>query len=192
MDGDELISLARQLYVDQLVDFLSSQFANFPAGAAELPTRRAAPPHLYGAHYRVDFATSIEGELDASVIAELVPDQQLEFDPIDGAVGDTSIRIEALNWDDIEIVHDIAGDMAPRLKDWFDHWYDPDERRIAPGATQPPDVIHSLAIHPDALVIDFGGASTDAFWSLIEILSEAGAERLAIRATRTLPGEQAN
>lgn len=192
MDGNELISLARQLYVDQLVGFLRSQFAKFPEGAAEVPTERLSNSQLYGAHYRIDFVTTIKGKADASVVVELVPDQQLEFDPIEGTAGATEVRMEKLSWDDVEIVHDIPGDMAPRLKDWFEQWYDPDERRIVKGATRPPDVIHSLGIYPGALVIDFGTASTDAFWSLIAILRDAGAKRLLIRDTRKLPREQAN
>jgi hypothetical protein len=192
MDGNELISLARQLYVDQLVGFLRNQFAKYPGGSAETPTERPTNPNLYGAHYRVDFLTTIEGKMDASVVVDLVPDQQLEFEPIEGSAGPTRVRMEALNWDDVEIAHDVAGDMAPRLKDWFNDWYDPDERRITPGATQPPDVIHSLGIYPNALVIDFGTASTDAFWSLIAILRDAGAKRLVIKDTRKLPRESAN
>ncbi len=192
MDGDDLITLARQLYVDQFVGFLRSQFEKFPGGAAEAPTERPADPTLYGAHYRVDFLTTLKSKLDASVIVDLFADEQLEFDPIEGASGDTQIRVEKLNWDDVEIVHDLPGDMAGLLKDWFSHWYDPDERRIAKGATRPPDVIHSLGIHPGALVIDFGTASTDAFWSLIAILRDAGAGRLVIRDTRQLPPERVN
>jgi hypothetical protein len=192
MDGNELISLARQLYIDQLVGFLRSQFAKYPGGAAEVPTERPTNPNLYGAHYRIDFVTSVKGEMDASLVVELEPDQQLEFDPIEGTAGATEVRMEKLNWDDVEIVHDIPGDMAPRLKDWFEQWYDPDERRITKDAKRPPDVIHSLGIYPTSLVIDFGTASTDAFWSLIAILRDAGAKKLLVRDTRKLPRERAN
>ena len=184
MDGNELVQLARQLYVDQLVGFLRNQFAKYPGGSAEVTTTRASNPDLHGAHYRVDFLTGVEANKTGSVVVELVPDNQLEFAPIEGTAGQTRIRLEQLNWDDIEITHDLTRDLAPLLQPWFDHWYDPDDKRVAAPGQPPPAVIHSLGVYPNALVIDFGTASPDAFWSLITLLRDAGATQLTVRATR--------
>jgi hypothetical protein len=184
MDGNELVKLARQLYVDQLVGFLRNQFAKYPGGSAEVTTTRSSNPNLYGAHYRVDFVTGVQANANGSVVVELVPDNQLAFEPITGSAGQTRVRVEQLNWDDVEITHDLTGDLAPLLQPWFDHWYDPDDKRVSGPGQPPPDVIHSLGVYPGALVIDFGTASPDAFWSLVTILRDAGAKQLTVRATR--------
>lgn len=185
--GNQLVTDARDLYVQQLVAFLRNRFAQHPGGAAEVPTERDSNPNLYGSHYRIDFITDVKGEMDASLVAELVPDRQLVFDPIEGTAGAMKVRLEQLSWDDVEISHDLTRDMGELVQSWFEHWYDPDDKRV-PGADQrPPDVIHALGIYPDALVVDFGTASTDAFWSLITLLRDAGASQLTIRATRKLP-----
>lgn len=185
--GTQVVADARQLYVQQLVAFLRNRFAKDPAGAAEAPTERTNNPNLYGNHYRIDFVTSVKGKLDASVVVELVPDRQLSIDPIEGTAGPTRIRLEHVSWDDVEILHDAPGDMAARLNPWFAHWYDPDDKRVPAPGEPPPGVIHSLGIYPDALVIDFGSAPVDAFWSLVTLLRDAGASKLTVRATRQLP-----
>ncbi len=184
MDGNELVRLARQLYVDQLVGFLRNQFAKYPGGSAEIATIRPTNPNLHGAHYRVDFLTGLNSEAGGSVVVELVPDKQLQFEPITGMAGSTRVRIEKLNWDDVEITHDLTRDVDVLIQPWFGHWYDPDDQRISAPGRPPPDVIHSLGIYPGALVIDFGTASTDAFWSLVTVLRDAGAKQLTIRGTR--------
>lgn len=187
IDGNQVVADARQLYVQQLVAFLRNRFAKDPAGAAEVPTERTNNPNLHGGHYRIDFVTSVKGKLDGSVVVELVPDRQLVIDPIEGTAGTTRVRLEQVSWDDVEILHDVPGDMAALIAPWFAHWYDPDDRRAPAPGEPPPGVIHSLGIYPGALVIDFGTAPVDAFWSLIPLLRDAGATMLTVRATRQLP-----
>jgi len=187
MDGNELVSLARKLYVDQLVGFLRNQFAKYPGGSAEVMTTRHSNPNLHGAHYRVDFLTGAQANESGSVAVELVPDNRLAFAPIEGVASAARVRMERLDWDDVEITHDLTRDMGQLLQPWFDHWYDPDDKRVSAPGQPPPDVIHSLGIYPDALVIDFGTASPDAFWSLITLLRDAGAKQLTVRATRQTP-----
>lgn len=95
------------------------------------------------------------------------------------------LRLEELCWDDVAITHDLSADMSALLNDWFDHWYDPHDSRFA-NDSQPNDgFIHCLGILPGVVQIDFGAASTEAFWELITTLREAGATDVVIRDTRS-------
>lgn len=184
MDGNEIVTLARRTYLDQFTAFVRNQFAKFPEGAAEVATQRDNN-QLHGEHYRIDFMTSRHDNAKDALVVELVPDRQVRFDPIEGMAGSTRVRMEQLVWDDVEIGHDIPGDVTRIVGGWFEHWYDPDGRRDPAASGGAVDVIHSLGVYRGALAIDFGTASVDAFWGLIALLRDAGAKQLVIRATRS-------
>ncbi len=183
MDGNEIVNLARRTYLDQFAAFVRNQFAKYPEGAAEVATQRENN-QLFGEHYRIDFMTSRNTAAKDALVVELVPDAQVRFDPIEGMAGATRVHMQHLVWDDVEISHDIPGDLSPILQGWFDHWYDPDGRRDPGRSGGAVDVIHSLGVYPGAVAVDFGTASVDAFWSLVALLRDAGASQLTIRATR--------
>lgn len=182
MNGNDIVDLARKTYVDQFAAFAGKLGAEYPDGAAEkvCEVQKATP--LYGALYRADFVRQAEG--GQLSIQEFQPDSYVTFEPLDGMAGSARVRMEQLCWDDVEIVHDLRQDMAPVLKLWFEQWFDPDDTRLASNRDRQIDVIHSLGVHPGRLTIDFGTASTQAFWGLIARLRDAGATSLVVRQTR--------
>jgi hypothetical protein len=185
MDGNEIINLARKTYLDEFAGFVRKHAARFKPGAAEVATTRTGETLLLGGHYRIDF---VGQDGDTSRAIELVPDNRVRIDtPLDGMSGPMRVRVEQIVWDDVEITHDLPGDITARLQPWFDHWYDPNDKRSAASAGGITDVIHSLGVYPGQLVVDFGTASASAFWALIAVLRDAGAKTVVIRETRPAP-----
>lgn len=187
MNGNEIIELARRTYLEELSRFVLKQAERFQRGAAEVQTLTSGETALLGGHFRVDFIAQRAGDAQPVPI-NLIPDNRLRLDtPLDGAAGAMRVRVEQIVWDDVEISHDITGDLTPLLKDWFEHWYDPDDRRkpTTPGGAV--DVIHSVTLAPGKLVVDFGSASPSAFWALVALLRDAGASAITIRETRPPP-----
>ena len=104
----------------------------------------------FGGHYRVDF---IGQQGDRPVPVDLVPDNRVSLDvPLDGAAGTMRVRMEQIVWDDVEISHNAPGDLTTGLRLWFEHWYDPDDRRKAAESGGAVDVIHALGIFPASCV----------------------------------------
>lgn len=187
MNGNEVIELARRTYLEEFSRFVAKQASRFQRGAAEVQTVNTGDTQLFGGHYRVDFIAQRAND-PKPVPIDLIPDNRLRLDgPLDGASGVMRVRMEQIVWDDVEIAHDIAGDLTARLKPWFDHWYDPEDRRKGAESGGAVDVIHSLTILPGRLIVDFGSASPSAFWALVALLRDGGASAITIRETRPPP-----
>lgn len=186
MNGNEVIELARRTYLEEFAHFVRKQAGLYPQGAAEVQTVHAKNPALFGGHYRADYIGQ-RGEEQTPV--DLVPDNRVRLDaPLDGMSGATQIRMEQIVWDDVLIGHDLPADLlTERLKSWFEHWYDPEDRRKPADSGGTTDVIHSLGVYPGRLAVDFGSASPSAFWALVALLRDAGATRLVIGESRPQP-----
>jgi hypothetical protein len=182
MNGNEIIELARKTYVDQFAVFARKLSAEFPDGAAEKVCEIEKSTPLYASLYRADFVR--QADHGQPLIQDFQPDGYVTFDPLDGMAGGARVRMEQLCWDDVEITHDLKQDMTPVLKLWFEQWFDPDDKRLAANPNRQVDVIHAVGVHPGRLTIDFGTASTQAFWALIARLRDAGATSLTVRDTR--------
>ncbi|MGI8840197.1 MAG: hypothetical protein ACR2F8_05370 [Caulobacteraceae bacterium] len=70
------------------------------------------------------------------------------------------------------------------MTDWFEYWFDPDERRHDPSLKLS-GKIHSLLVDEATASVDFGTAPTDAFWQLLGILESAGASDIKVGAEST-------
>lgn len=185
MNGNEVIDLARRTYLEEFARFVAKQSGRFRQGAAEVQTVNSGPTDWFGGHYRVDFIGQ-QGERPVPV--DLIPNDRVRLEtPLDGAAGAMRVRMEQIVWDDVEIAHDAPVDLTSRLRLWFEHWYDPEDRRKAADSGGAVDVIHKLAIFPGRLRIDFGSASANAFWALVALLRDAGATQLTISETRPAP-----
>ncbi len=185
MNGNDIIDLARRTYLEEFARFVLVQAGRFARGAAEVQTDNTGPAGLFGGRYRVDF---IGQRGEDAVPVNLLPDNRVRLDaPLEGAAGAMRVRMEQIVWDDVEIAHDAPGDLLAPLKPWFDHWYDPDDRRKAPDPGTGVDVIHALIVRPGKLVVDFGSASPSAFWALVGLLRDQGASAITIRETRPPP-----
>ena len=123
---------------------------------------------------------SIRGEAE---IIDFEPERILGFEPITATLGSAELEIENLRWDDVVIDHNGAFDAERILGAWFEKWFDPDDRRYRPGADLG-NVIHSLVVEPGKLRIDFGSASPDAFWELLDRVEKAGATELRISSSQ--------
>ena len=183
MNGNEAVELARRTYMEELAQFVVKQAGRFRRGLPEAAIMRPENAALFGGHYRVDFIG--QGEGDKVLPIDLVPDGRMRLPaPLDGTAGAMTVRVEQLVWDDVEVSHDAPGDLRGVLGPWFAHWYDPDEKRKLAQADSAADVIHSLGVYPGKLLVDFGSASTGAFWALVALLRDAGASAITIRETR--------
>jgi len=106
----------------------------------------------------------------------------LGFDPISTTLGNADLNIERLRWDDVVIDHNGSLDAEQVLGRWFEKWFDPDDRRYLAGS-ELGNVIHSLAVEPGRLRIDFGSAAPDAFWEILDLLEKAGATQLSVSSS---------
>lgn len=180
MNGKQVVELAYRTYLEELAQFIVAQAQHFGRGRPEAPTLRPDNLSLFQGHYRVDFiGHAADG---ATVPLDLNANRRMQLDsPREGRVGGATVRIEALAWDDVEISHDATGDLQRALGPWFEGWYDPNGRRkpIQPGA--PLDAIHWVGVGENMLLVDFGSASPNAFWALVDVLREAGATSITVR-----------
>jgi hypothetical protein len=185
MNGNEIIELARRTYLEEFAQFVVKAAGQVSDGMAEQQTLRGEDATLFRGLYRVDFMGKDKG---ATLATELVPDRRVRLDtPVMGSAGAMQVRMEQIVWDDVGIQHDAPGDLTKALTPWFEHWFDPEDKRQPAGGSKFVDVIHALSVEPGVLHVDFGSASPDAFWALVMVLRDAGATRMTIRETRPPP-----
>lgn len=106
MDGNEIVSRARAIYLEEFAAFVRHYSAKRGGGVAEAMFSIPQPNNLFGGHYRLDFCAKKGDEFFAH---EMAPDKYLTFDPLEGAAGPTQVRMESLVWDDVEFAHDLSG-----------------------------------------------------------------------------------
>lgn len=181
MNGNEIIELAYRTYVEEFAQFIVKASRQVSEGHAEAAVEQPGEAGPFRGLYRVDFLGKDQGQ---TMTTELTPDRRVRLEaPVEGAAGAMKVRMEQIVWDDVGIVHDAPGDMAETIAPWFEHWFDPDDRR-PPGPGGMVGVIHALMLEPGLLHIDFGTATPDAFWALMTLLRDAGARDVIIRETR--------
>lgn len=134
---------------------------------------------LFDRLYCVDFIKN-NGTLE---IVELQPKNILAFDAITGAFGRASLSIRQMRWDDVLIRHDLKHLPADDLSRWFQLWFDPEDERHNPAA-EVSGIIHSMLLQPSSVSIDFGTATPDAFWDILQLLEGAGAVRIEVSSSR--------
>ena len=173
------LSRIRDHYVEQLLLFVAEQRRNSIRGEAEVKLELEPGTMVFRSLSCADFVRN-EGEPE---IIEFEPERILGFEPITATLGNAELEIENLRWDDVVIDHDGAFDAERILGAWFEKWFDPDDRRYRPGADLG-NVIHSLVVEPGKLRIDFGSASPDAFWELLDRVEKAGATELRISSSQ--------
>lgn len=198
MNGNEIIELAYRTYVEEFAQFVGKASKAVSEGQAEVVTEHADAPALFRGLYRVDFhgrgaaGRDLLGQTRVKpMVTELTPDRRVRLDsPIEGKAGAMNVRMTQIVWDDVGIRHDAPGDLRAALEPWFEHWFDPDDRR-KPDASGMVGVIHALTIEPGVMHVDFGTATPDAFWALMALLRDAGARQVAIGETRPPPTGEA-
>lgn len=167
-----LVKRVRDHYVAQFQAFVDEQEHADTPGASEVKIRLGGGD-LYQQLWCVDF---IRGQ---DQVVEFQPGKFLKFEPVSGSYGVARLSIAQLRWEDVVISHDLPAAPANEIAGWFRRWFDPDDERLDPSSSLG-NVIHSLLIEPGTLHVDFGTASPDAFWELLDILEEAGAAKLQV------------
>lgn len=172
-----LIEQIRGAYLEGFRDFVEQQHKAGERGAAEVKMAIPGQAKLFKQFYCADFVNNDDNGPDA---VEFAFDQFYSFTGLRGDLGDLSVTFTSMRWNDVIIAHDLETLPADAIADWFEEWFDPTDQRHDPAA-EFSGTIHSLMIEPHALTIDFGTAPADAFWSLINLLDEAGARDATIR-----------
>jgi hypothetical protein len=185
-DITAFIARVRDHYVEQFKAFADQQQQDCNAGAAEVKIQLSEQSELFRRMYCVDFLRNENGQRTP---VELLPDRFLKFDTLSGSFGAARLVIEHLRWDDVTIYHDLALLPSEAIADWFERWFDPDDRRLDQSAPMS-DVIHSLLIQPGVVDIDLGTAPPEAFWEILDVLEQAGAASIRVSSSRAESGDE--
>jgi hypothetical protein len=176
-----LVSRVRDHFVAQFQAFVDEKERAGPTGASEVKIQLRGG-ELFRQLWCVDFIKKDDGQHQ---VVEFQPGKFLKFEPISGSYGAARLSIEQLRWENVLISHDLPSPPVDEIADWFQRWFDPDDERLDPSSLLG-NVIHSLLIEPGILHVDFGTASSDAFWELLDVLEEAGAAKLRVHCSNPL------
>ncbi len=177
MSLEDFASRIRDHYLGQFREFVREQHLGCEQGAAEVKLLLSDRSELYRHLYCVDFVKNDGGPQ----VVELQPDRFLKFEPLSGAIGDARLLIDHLRWDDVVIAHDAA--KKPQIDNWFERWFDPEDKRIDEKA-EFSSVIHSLLASEGSLSIDFGTAPTAAFWEVLDLVATQGGKNIRVSSSR--------
>lgn len=177
----ELVHRVRDHYVAQYQAFVDLMLEEYGVGTAEVQFHGQEGSALHRQVMRSDFAAKKDDHLFVRVF---VPDLMLEFPPFQLPIGSgTSAIVEALRWDSAEIDHGLPALPEGAIEAWFDEHFDPDDSRYD-EARRLGSYVHSLAIEPGRLSIDFGSAPVEALTDLLGLLARAGARTIVVRLPR--------
>ena len=178
MELTAFIARVRDHYVEQFEAMAESLKRNDPQGVAEMKLRLNESSELFEHLYCVDF---VKSNADGGPqLIDFQPERALTFSEVEGAIGEATLTVSHLRWDDVVIQHDAPSIGPEMLGPWFERWFDRNDERHAVGAAIS-RVIHSMLVLPETLSVDFGTAPPEAFVELLVLLEQAGA--LSIRVT---------
>jgi hypothetical protein len=182
MTIEELVRRIRDAYVAELHAFVCQQKERFEKGSGDVKLRLDHRKGPYDRFYCADYVSTRPDQ--KGTVVELSPSDTFSFGPIEGVIGRTQVRFGEFLWDDVEIDHDLAADLTAPLAPWFEHWFDPGDVRLRASPDGACPVIHALTVTPGRIAVDFGSAEVEAFWELIALLRDAGAESVKIGSNR--------
>jgi hypothetical protein len=164
----------RDHYVAQFRAFALAQRAACRQGTAEVKFQLPPDTTAYQRLAVVDFVRN-EGAPEGILFD---PDSILTFDRLEGQIDEAQLSIEGLRWDAAIIRHD-APSIEIVIAEWFEKWFDPAEINFDASA-ELSECIHAVYITRQELQIDFGTATAEAFWELLECLSNSGATSISV------------
>jgi hypothetical protein len=171
----DLVERVREDYLNQFRAMVAQKRQSGSDGSPELKLQLNEASDLYRNVYCIDF---VENPAKPRLF-DLKSDHSLGFAPVTGTLGGMTLRITGLKWDDVTITHD-RPDLRPEcLADWFETWFDPEDKRHDPAAELSSN-IHSLMVSEQSVSADFGSAPVAAFWSLLDVLEKAGVKNVRI------------
>ena len=179
MDIQEFVSTIRDHYVQQFKIFVTNLTAEAKKGSAEVMLLLPHRDTLFDQNYCADFVKNDDG----GSIIEMIPDQILTFDPMEGFIDETEVHFASMCWDDVTFEHDAPDDLQNPLEDWFNEWFDPNEYK-APLPDGLSGRVHHLSVREQSISADFGTSGPEAFWDLFNILTNCGAKKIRISTSR--------
>ena len=175
---ENLVVRVRDHYLEQFWELADQQSKRCNVGTAELKIGLNGQSELYKNAYCADYATR-DGEIE---VFDFSVERFLLFDPVTFDVGDASLFVDHLRWDDVAIEHDLPDVPADAIDRWFEHWFDPED-----AAMRQTEIIHSLLLEPGRISIDMGTAPPAALYEIIGLLERAGARSLRLTASKAEP-----
>jgi len=177
MDFDVFIHTLRDHYVSQFEQFIHDMLDDPEPGASEVALKLPHHSPLFGPYYRVDYMRYSEPPQGNVFQAST----QLDFAPVEASGRGMDITIKGFQWDRAVIVPKGMPITEDDLGGWFERWFDPHDALRGPSTGQIRGAIHALTIAADgSLAVDFGTASADAFFDLLEIADEAGVDEIEL------------
>ncbi len=174
MEFEDLIEMVRDSYVDQFSEFVDTQTkATGPKGAAEVKLVLPDDSGLYRNLYCADYSRADEGD-----VIELLPEEEVTFDPVDVSLNDMNMHIERLLWNDVTIATERAVDSL-ELAEWFETWFDPDDTSFDPD-TRFSGNIHSLSLDETGVHVDLGTAPVEALVDLLIVFEASGHSQIKV------------
>ena len=177
MSLDEILSRARDHYVEQLTAFVRELRANGKRGGAEVKLQLSEDSPLFQRLYCLDY---IENDAEGVRPIDMLPDRLLRFDPASFKRRAVTIHVESICWDDVQLSFD---GTTPNLDAWFGVWFDPEEKNFDATA-ELSGRIHSLGTGNGLITVDFGSAPAQALLELIDVLGAAGVREIVLRTSR--------
>lgn len=175
LDVAELAQRVSEQYIAQYLAVVRQHRASGIQGAAEVKFRVKEDAALYGGIFCADH---VENGPNGMVARAFQSERKLEFSPFSQRLGDTDIAVVSLSWDRVIIAFE--GD-TPDLREWFDKWFDADEKSFD-AASEISGRIHSLHATKGQLEVDFGSAPAIALMDLIDVMRRAGIKRLTLNS----------
>lgn len=177
MPLNDFFERVRQHYLEQFRALMQEQRALFPNAVSEIKVQLSGEGNLFRLLWCVDLLRG-----DPLQVVELQADRFLSFDPLHMSMGRAQLTIEHLRWDDVLVLHDASQPLG-WIDAWFDRWFDPDEKRLDERA-EFANAIHSLAVEPQQLSVDFGSAPGRALLDLLNLIEQSGATDIRVTASR--------
>ena len=86
--------------------------------------------------------------------------------------------------------HDLGELPETALEAWFERWFDVENERREDDETFPADQLHSAAMKPGSVAVDFGTAPAAALLELVSLLEAQGARSVQIDASRDVEPDE--
>lgn len=178
MEFEDLIELVRDTYIIQFSEFLERVRTEHGSGTGEVKLKLSDDSSLYRNCYCADFMSDADAGAESGSIIELAPDEDVTFDAVDVVLGEMDMRVERLQWNDVNLRIDGALDSRD-FDEWFETWFDPDDLTFDPD-TRFSGNIHSLTVDKDGVHVDFGTAPSDALIDLLVAIEDLGYRKVTV------------
>jgi hypothetical protein len=173
----DIVAKVQEHYLSQFRDFIQRQRELCKVGSSEVKFSLGGDTNAFDCIAVIDFVQNDNGV--EGILFE--PEKVLSFERIEGCVGNAELVMTGLRWDGAVIRHDVK-DVERAIKNWFMSWFDPDETSRFDTSGDMSCCIHAVYIEPQELQVDFGTASPEAFWELLDCLASAGASQIEVSA----------